>query len=64
MFLTMYPPQTVRQVIFAVDRLIAGGDVTEIAGLLHTIRWREGLKGKQAVVTVHLRRNICQRQKH
>lgn len=63
MFLTVYPPQAVRQVILAVDRLIARGDVTKVAGLLHTVWWREGLKGKQAVVAVHLRRNICQRQK-
>lgn len=60
----MYPPQAVRQVILAVDRLIARGNVTKVAGLLHTIWWREGLKGKQAVVAVHLRREICQKQKY
>lgn len=60
---TVYPPQAVRQVILAVDRLIARGDITEVAGLLHTIWWKEGLKGKQAVVAIHLRWYICQREK-
>lgn len=59
----MYPPQAIRQVILAVDRLIARGNVTKVAGLLHAIWWREGLKGKQAVVAVHLRWDICQKQK-
>lgn len=55
----MYPPQAVRQIILAVDRLITGGDVTEVAGLLHAV-WRgEGFEGKQAVVAVNLRRYIC-----
>lgn len=55
----MYPPQAVRQIILAVDRLITGGDVTEVAGLLHAV-WRgEGLEGKQAVVAVNLRWHIC-----
>lgn len=62
-FLTVYPPQAVRQVILAVDRLVAGGDVAEIAGLLHAVWWREGLEGEEAVVAVHLRWYICQRQK-
>lgn len=59
LFLTVYPPQAVRQIILAVDRLITGGDVTEVAGLLHAVWWREGLEGKQAVVAVNLRRYIC-----
>ena len=59
----MYPPQAVGQVILAVDCLVAGSDVAEVAGLLHAVWWREGLEGEQAVVTVHLRRYICQRQK-
>lgn len=63
-FLTLYPPQTVRQVVLAVHRLVAGGDVAEVAGLLHAVGWREGLKGKQAVVAVHLRGYVCQRHQH
>lgn len=59
----MYPPQTVRQVILAVDGLVAGGDVAEVAGLLYAVWWGEWLKGEQAVVAIHLRRYICQRQK-
>lgn len=59
LFLTVYPPQAVRQIVLAVDRLITGGDVTEVAGLLHAVWWREGLEGKQAVVAVNLRRYIC-----
>lgn len=59
----MYPPQAVGQIILAVDCLVAGGDIAEVAGLLHAVWWREGLEGKQAVVAVHLRRYICQRQK-
>lgn len=39
MFLTMYSPQAVRQVILAVDSLVAGGDIAEIAGLLHAVWW-------------------------
>lgn len=58
-FPTVYPPQAVRQIVLAVDRLITGGDVTEVAGLLHAVWWREGLEGKQAVVAVNLRRYIC-----
>lgn len=57
--LTVYPPQAVRQIVLAVDRLITGGDVTKVAGLLHAVWWREGLEGKQAVVAVDLRRYIC-----
>lgn len=59
----MYPPQAVRQVILAVDSLVAGGDVAEVAGLLHAVWWGEGLEGEQAVVTIHLRRYICHRQR-
>lgn len=62
-FLTLYPPQAVRQVVLAVHRLVAGGDVAEVAGLLHAVGRREGFEGKQAVVAVNLRRNICQKQK-
>lgn len=58
----MYPPQAVRQVILAVDGLVAGGDVAEVAGLLHAVGWREGLEGEEAVVAVHLRRHIYQSQ--
>lgn len=54
----MYSPQTIRHVILAVDRFVAGGNVAEIAGLLHAVWWREGLQRKQAVVAVHLRRYI------
>lgn len=62
-FLTMYPPQTVRQVILAVDCFVAGSDVAEIAGLLHAV-WRgKGLEGEQTVVAVYLRWYICQREK-
>jgi len=60
--ITVYPPQAVRQVILAVDSLVAGGDVAEVAGLLHAVWWGHGLKREQAVVAVHLRRYICQRQ--
>lgn len=56
---TVYPPQAVRQVILAVDSLVAGGDVAEVAGLLHTVRWWEWFKGEQAVVAVHLTWYIC-----
>lgn len=62
-FLTVYPPQAVRQVVLAVDCLVAGGDVAEVAGLLQAVWWGEGLEGEQAVVAVHLRRYICQRQR-
>lgn len=51
---TVYPPQAVRQVILAVDSLVAGGDVAEVAGLLHAVGWRKRFKREQAVVTVHL----------
>lgn len=61
-FPTMYPPQAVRQVVLAVDCLVARCDVAEVAGLLHAIWWREGLEGEEAVVAVHLRWYICQRQ--
>lgn len=61
MFLTMYSPQAVRQVILAVDSLVAGGDVAEVAGLLHAVWWEEGLKGEQAVVAINLRWYICQK---
>lgn len=53
--LTLYPPQAVGQVVLAVHCLVAGGDVAEVAGLLHAVGWREGFEGKQAVVAVHLR---------
>ena len=59
----MYPPQAVRQVIFAVDCLVAGGDVAEVAGLLHAVWWREGFEGEEAVVAVHLIWNTCQTQR-
>lgn len=62
-FLTMYPPQAVRQIILAVDRFVAGGDVAEVAGLLHAVWWGKRLQGKQAMIAVHLRWYICQRQK-
>lgn len=58
MHLTMYPPQAVGQVILAVDRLVAGGDVAEVAGLLHVVGWRKRFKWEQAMVAVHLRRYI------
>ncbi|TNN88871.1 hypothetical protein EYF80_000749 [Liparis tanakae] len=45
----------VRQVILAVDSLVAGGDVAEVAGLLHAVWWGHGLEREQAVVAVHLR---------
>lgn len=52
---TMYPAQAVRQVILAVDGLVAGSDVAEVAGLLHAV-WRgQRLEGEEAVVAVHLR---------
>lgn len=39
----MYPSQTIRKIILAVDRFVAGGDIAEVAGLLHAVwRW-EGL---------------------
>lgn len=57
-FITLYPPQAVWQVILAVDRLVAGGDVAEVAGFLHAVRRGERLEGKQAVVAVHFRRYI------
>lgn len=60
----MYPPQAVGQVVLAVDSLVAGGDVAEVAGLLHAVWWWEGLEGEEAVVAVHLRRYICQKQTH
>lgn len=47
----MYPPEAVRQVIFTVDCLVTGSDVTEIAGFLKTAGWW-GFQGKEAVVTV------------
>lgn len=50
----MYPPEAVRQVIFAVDCLVTGSDVTEIAGFLKTVGGRKGFQGKEAVVTVNL----------
>ena len=59
----MYPPQAVRQIILAVDRLVAGGDVAEVAGLLHAVWWGKRLEGEQAVVAVHLRWYICQTEK-
>lgn len=62
-FLTMNPPQAVRQVILAVHRLVTRGDVTKVSSLLHAVWWRKGLKGKQTVVAVHLRWYICRRQK-
>lgn len=55
--LTMYPPEAVRQVIFAVDCLVTGSDVTEVAGFLKTVWWGKGFQGKEAVVTVYLRRH-------
>lgn len=55
----MYPPQAVRQVILAVDRLVARGDVAEVAGLLHAVWWGKGLKRKQAMVAVHFCWYIC-----
>lgn len=61
--LTLYPPQAVRQVVLAVHCLVAGGDVAEVAGLLHAVGWREGFEGKQAVVAVHLRRYACHKKK-
>lgn len=47
----MYPPEAVRQVIFTIDCLVTGSDVTEIAGFLKTVgrRW---FQGEEAVVTV------------
>lgn len=60
----MYSPQAVRQVILAVDGLVAGGDVAEIAGLLHAVWWEEGLEGEQAVVAIHIRWYICQKIKN
>lgn len=60
--LTLYPPQAVRQVVLAVHCLVAGGDVAEVAGLLHAVGWREGFKGKQAVVAVHLRWYVCHKK--
>lgn len=56
-FLTMYPPETVRQVIFAVDRLVTGSDVTEVAGFLEAVRGKKRLQGKEAMVAVYLRRD-------
>ena len=61
-FPTMYPPQAVRQVILAVYSLVAWGDVAKVAGLLHAVWWGEGLEGEQAVVAVHLRWYIWQKQ--
>lgn len=61
--LTLYPPQAVRQVVLAVHCLVAGGDVAEVAGLLHAVGWREGFEGKQAVVAVHLRWYVCHKKK-
>lgn len=60
-FITVYPPQAVRKVILAVDSLVAGGHVAEVAGLLHAVWWRQGLKREEAVVAVHLRGYVCQR---
>lgn len=60
--LTLYPPQAVRQVVLAVHCLVAGGDVAEVAGLLHAVGWREGFEGKQAVVAVHLRWYVCHKE--
>lgn len=57
----MYPPQAVRQVVLAVDGLVAGSDVAEVTGLLQAVgRW-DRLQGKQAVVAVHLRWNTWDR---
>lgn len=61
--LTLYSPQTIRQVVLAVHRLVAGGDVAEVAGLLHAVGWREGLEGKEAVVAVHFRWYVCQQHR-
>lgn len=51
----MYPPEAVRQVIFAVHCLVTGSDVTEVAGFLKTVGWGKGFQGKEAVVAVYLR---------
>lgn len=59
---TLYPPEAVRQVVLAVDCLVAGGDVAEVAGLLHAVGRREGFEGKQAVVAVHLRWYVCHKK--
>lgn len=55
LFRTMYPPETVRQVVFAVDRLVTGSDVIEVAGFLEAVGGKKGLQGKEAMVAVHLR---------
>lgn len=59
-YLTMYPPQAVRQIILAVHRLVTGSDVTEVAGFLHSIGRRDGLEWEQAVVAVNFCWNTCQ----
>lgn len=56
----MYPSQTVGKVIFAVDSLVTGSDVTEVAGLLQAVGRGEGFQGEEAVVAVHLRGDVWQ----
>ena len=62
-FLTLYPPQTVGQVVLGVDGLVTGSDVTEVAGLLQAVGRGKGLKGEEAVVAVQLRGDVWRGRK-
>lgn len=57
--LTVYPPEAVGQVIFAVHSFVTGSDVTEVACFVEPIEWRQRLQGKEAMIAVHFCGNAC-----